>query len=116
MTTTTAYETTVTTATEVIDAHTGNQYGCYGCDWRNPVEVRDSKNGVPDPTLAEADRAQARHAAEKVLAAVWTPRGTEFARREVRRLLPDLPAGKDVTVAIAALSAVLPDPTTKEAL
>jgi hypothetical protein len=80
--------------TETIDAHTGtgvNEYGCV-CGWQNP-----------DGTFA----AQLAHAAEMVRKAIHTPEVTEAARREVRALLPDLRAGKDVTVAIAVLDGAL---------
>lgn len=79
---------------EVIDAHTGigvSVYGCV-CGWSNP-----------DGTFA----AQMGHAAEMVRKAIQTPAAAESARREVRALLPDLPAGRDVTVAIAALDGAL---------
>lgn len=78
-----------------IDRHTGlgvNEYGCV-CGWENP-------NGT--------ERAQLEHAAQQVLVSLRSPRVTELARRYVRELLPDLPIGKDVTVAIAALSALHP--------
>jgi hypothetical protein len=82
--------TTTHTLSAVIDAHTGlgvNRYGCV-CGWKNP-----------DGT----DAAQMKHAADEVRKAIHTPEATEAARREVRALLPALPVGLDVTVAIAAL-------------
>ena len=89
------------------EEHTGNLYGCV-CGWRNPVEVPDvSIDGLPHPAWARAEAAQQEHAERAAIAAWWTPQVTETARRAVREAVPGLPAGKDVTAAIAALSAVL---------
>lgn len=85
-----------------------NLYGCM-CGWRNPVEVVDqSPDGLPfHPTWTAAEAAQRKHAEGATIAAWWTPEITEVARREVRKVLPDISAGKDATAAIASLSSVL---------